>query len=615
MAKNGRKLSVIESKSIQHFYIPEEQSIYLLSQQDAKRLKKWFGLCEKQLAVLGYSHVELIGQGAYGFVFSGISGAGQRRVFKFSRIDLAKHIQHRLEEEAEMLSCVDHPNVPKFVEYQSVRGQHILVMEHALGYNLEEISLRHGKLPARDILDIATQLHQILLALREYKRNGETSPIVHGDIKPSNVMWDDNTRHIGLIDWGSSVFTQLDEQGQFVFTNVMQLMSDDMQSSNARLGDIYFIGSEQLNGALTSPRFDEQGVASTLYALASGQSCRFARHIIRPCTLGLPIEFARTLEAMLSDDPNRQKAGGDYFMKHMPRMARIVCPLPQTLEDSSLAITVKSKAIIDTVVYSSRKSFLRQDNKIGSVSNINDAQFERYYKHYLQGMGETEKAFVAAVSRLGKYPIVGGLTFRWKDRELAIDSDLTLFDQALFAPFSEAVNTVVTLARAITSEGMFKTCMFDARRTIHVSRARADEPFILPSDTAIPFDISQLMADEAVGNTHSYFEDGDDPDEQLKLPQEIVNTVAKLNTIQHSGCIIFEVLENNLKIHNYFSLVDEQQQDAFSQLLKQLLEQVSNIRGVGISGYMKLPFKATRIFQQQTELEDFFYPFEHLTND
>ena len=45
------------------------------------------------------------------------------------------------------------------------------------------------------------------------------------------------------------------------------------------------------------------------------------------------------------------------------------------------------------------------------MCSVNDAQFERYYKHYLQGMGETEKAFVAAVSRLGKYPIVGGWPF------------------------------------------------------------------------------------------------------------------------------------------------------------------------------------------------------------
>ena len=50
-------------------------------------------------------------------------------------------------------------------------------------------------------------------------------------------------------------------------------------------------------------------------------------------------------------------------------------------------------------------------------------------------LGEIEKAFVAAVSRLGKYPIVGGLTFRWENAELAIDSDLTLFDETLHAPF------------------------------------------------------------------------------------------------------------------------------------------------------------------------------------
>ena len=85
-----------------------------------------------------------------------------------------------------------------------------------------------------------------------------------------------------------------------------------------------------------------------------------------------------------------------------------------------------------------------------------------------------------------------------------------------------------------------------------MSHDNSNEPFF-PENTTIPFDIIELPADEAVGNTHSYFEDGDDPDEQLKLPQSIVEIVSNLNTIQHSGCIIFEALESNLKIHNFFS--------------------------------------------------------------
>jgi len=57
-------------KKLQHFYIAEEQSIYLLNHKDATKLKQWVELCQQQLRQLGYSQIALLGKGAYGFVFS-----------------------------------------------------------------------------------------------------------------------------------------------------------------------------------------------------------------------------------------------------------------------------------------------------------------------------------------------------------------------------------------------------------------------------------------------------------------------------------------------------------------------------------------------------------------
>ena len=163
--------------------------------------------------------------------------------------------------------------------------------------DLEQYSLFRGPLSPRLIVKIAAQLADVLETLRNNQQNDNEKPLVHGDIKPSNIVFDPESEQIGLIDWGSSVFAQLDEQGQYIANNVMDLMSGDMQQTNARLGDVYFIGDDQLNGELSSPRFDEQGLASTLYALASGQSSRFGRHVITPNSLGLPKELAETLSS------------------------------------------------------------------------------------------------------------------------------------------------------------------------------------------------------------------------------------------------------------------------------------------------------------------------------
>lgn len=313
----------MDKHQLRNFYIPEEQSVYLLNANDAKKLKDWVALCISELEKLGYRQIELVGKGAYGFVFAGLDQKQQDVVFKFSRINLPPHIQERLADEGYMLSQAAHPNVPPFFTYQLVKKQGILMMGRAKGVDLEQYSLTHGRLSVRLLLDIATQLASLLLALRQHKKDGESAPIVHGDIKPSNIVYDENTNQISLVDWGSSVFAQLDSEGHYIGSNVMQLMSSDLQTSNARLGDVYFIGPEQRSGALSSPRFDEQGVASTLYALASGQSCRFGRKAIPARSLGLPMEFATMLDSMLSDDLLLRQQAGDYFLKAMPRRVLI----------------------------------------------------------------------------------------------------------------------------------------------------------------------------------------------------------------------------------------------------------------------------------------------------
>ncbi|UAA40310.1 protein kinase [Paraneptunicella aestuarii] len=596
--------------NLKHFYIPEEQSIYLLSHKDAKKLKEWLQLCIDQLQSQGFKQIKMIGKGAFGFAFAGLSPDLRELVFKFSRPDLPQHVQDRLEDEAFMLSNVDHPHVPRLVEFFRKSNQSILVMERARGEDLEKVSLRRGPLEPRLVVKIAAQLTDILHTLRSFSQNDHLKPIVHGDIKPSNIVFDEENEQIGLIDWGSSVFAQMDADGQYVANNIMDLMSGDLQQTNARLGDVYFIGEEQLNGELSSPRFDEQGMASTLYALASGQSCRFGNRVIRPNSLGLPREMAEVLSLMLGDDPKKRREAGDYMMRNMRFMKNMVfAELPYV----SMATLIPSRhhaeyKEIDTVVYSSRKSFLREENYHADLHYVNDAQFDRYYKNFMQGMGETEKAFVSEVSRLGKYPVVGGIVVRWSADGVYIDSSLNLYDKSVKSSFDSSVNNVVQLARAIHREGIFKSCMFNARDTLHIDRDDENCPFIPEPGMRIPYEKSAVSTVDDESRMHSYFEDGADPDELLALPEEIMVIIRQLNNIHHTGCIIFEALETHLKIHSYYKLLDLAREHEFEACLRKLVTLVPKIEGIGISGFMKLPFKDTRFFEHQAHLPDKFYP-------
>ena len=598
---------------LKHFYIPDDQSVYLLSHKDAKKLKDWFALCEKQLKKLGYFDVELIGKGAFGFAFAGRSTLGEERVFKFSKVTLPQHVQDRPEEEAYMQGLLKHEHIPKVVAFQKIKRQSILAMERAPGVDLEQYSLQHGPLAVSSLLKILTKLCDVLLALRRY---GQERPIVHGDIKPSNLVWEDTSNTLMLIDWGSSVFAQLDSSGQHVANNVMDLMSGDMQETNARLGDVYFIGDDQLEGKLSSPRFDEQGLASTIYALASGQSSRFGRYVITPNSLGLPKALAQCLSAMMSDDSDLRCRGGDYLLKNYQQFSRIV--LNEAEQDKKqnemvcLLPTWISQSIkdIETVVYSSRKSFLRQQEGFDNahLNYVDDAQFERYYKNYLHGMGETEKAFISALSRLGKYPVVGGLAIRWQDDGIYVDCSLKLYDPRLQYSFDRSVDNMVNIARAIKGSGVFKSCMFNAKNTLHVERRSEKSAFVPSEPLQIPYELSKVSIVEDESRMHSYFEDGDDPDELLKLPEAMLEHLHAMNKIHHTGCIIFEALPKHLKIHSYYTLLDHSKEKEFALLLQHIIDLIPKINSLGISGFMKLPYKDTRYFKQQLVLQENFLP-------
>ncbi len=617
-------MNLPERKNLQHFYINEEQSFYLLSHKDARKLKSWLQLCEFQLARLGYSNIELIGNGAYGFVFAGTASAGenaepQQYVFKFSRITLPQHIKDRLEEEGFMLSQVEHQGIPEFIAFQTVRGQSILMMSRAPGINLKEYARQVGRIKPRLLLKIAAQMADILLRLRN---NVGRSTIVHGDIKPSNIMFDPHSETISLIDWGAAVFAQEDHLGDRVDSLGLDAINMEYQKSNAKLGDIYFIGQEQLQGACSSPRFDEQGLAGTLYALASGQGSRFGKNVITPESLGLPIEFARTLAGMLDDDGNTRCRAGDYFFENMRYMKHIVSPqgsAEEALPESQIPLLIASSAeVVETVVYSSRRGFLRRE--IGSEVFDSHPHYAEHplagnlqgygeYKNYLSGMGDTEKAFVIAVSHLGCYPVVGGLAVNWDDGGVYIDSNLSLYDPSLAPALINAINNLVTLGRAISKKGIFKSCMFDARKTLHIERKSIKERFVANDDVQISFEISESLSLKNNDNQtllHSYFEDGSDPDERLQLPEPIMKILAIMNQIHHTGCIIFEAIEKDLKIHNYLTLLDKSKEQAFRQCLDEILVNLPQIDGLGVSGFMKLPYKNSKFFTYQEKQPEKF---------
>jgi len=124
----------------------------------------------------------------------------------------------------------------------------------------------------------------------------------------------------------------------------------------------------------------------------------------------------------------------------------------------------------------------------------------------------------------------------------------------------------------------------------------------------LPYQISSAPEVEDRSRVHSYFEDGPDPEEFLVLPPTIITALEALNSIRHTGMIIFEALPLHLKIHSQYRLLDPAKEDEFRQHLDEILAAVDKITGLGVSGFMKMPYKDTRFFPHIERLPERYYP-------
>ena len=74
------------------------------------------------------------------------------------------------------------------------------------------------------------------------------------------------------------------------------------------------------------------------------------------------------------------------------------------------------------------------------------------------------------------------------------------------------------------------------------------------------------------------------------------------------GVLFLKSIKSISKIHTNLTLFESEKAPLFTSYLERLLQSISFIDDVGISGFMKLPYKDTRRFTQQARIPDAFYP-------
>ncbi len=196
-----------------------------------------------------YAITRVIKQGGQGAVFEGIDESGQvfaikQMLDKFTDQKEGVEAVERFNAEARLLQGLSHPRIPRIYSHFTDEGCHYLTMDLVRGKDLEQIVEARGLLPESEVLTYADQICDVLVYLHG-------KGLIYRDMKPSNVMIEDSTGGVKLVDFGITKLFKPAERG-------------------TQIGTPGYAPPEQYQGMAT-PESDIFALGATLHHLLTGR--------------------------------------------------------------------------------------------------------------------------------------------------------------------------------------------------------------------------------------------------------------------------------------------------------------------------------------------------------
>lgn len=196
-----------------------------------------------------YEIIKTIGEGGMANVYLAHDTILDRKVaIKVLRGDLSNDEKfiRRFKREALSVSNLSHPNIVEVYDVGEEDGNYYIVMEYIEGKTLKQLLQKRGALTLTEVIDIMSQLTDGLAHAHE-------AYIIHRDIKPQNIMIEDNGR-IKITDFGIA----------------MALNSTQLTQTNSVMGSVHYLPPEQANGKGATVKSDIYSLGILMYELLTG---------------------------------------------------------------------------------------------------------------------------------------------------------------------------------------------------------------------------------------------------------------------------------------------------------------------------------------------------------
>ncbi len=287
-------------------------------------------------------------------------------------------IVQNFEREANILVTLNHPSIPKIFDYFSHEERSYLVLEYINGKDLEAIlNESEGPISEDKVISWAIEICDVL----EYLHNHKPEPIIFRDMKPSNVMVNQQG-HVVLVDFGIAKMFREGQKGTMIGTEGYS-PPEQYRGEASPLADIYALGAT-LHHLLTrrDPRLEPP--------------FSFGERPIRQINPIVSMELETVIQTALKYNPQERFASAATMKDALLSAAKKTGALSR----------ITLPAVVSEQVVKPIWIFRCEDEIRGSAAYDNGTVYVGSYDHNLYALDATSGEF------RWKFPTNGGVVTR-----------------------------------------------------------------------------------------------------------------------------------------------------------------------------------------------------------